>query len=76
MILVGAFMAIVVAKMAFGGLGKNLFNPALVGRVFLFISFPVQMTTWAKPKWQDFLNTDIQSKSPGKRLNVCQDSQP
>lgn len=61
MILVGAFMAIGVAKMAFGGLGKNLFNPALVGRVFLFISFPVQMTTWAKPNWRDFLNLDVQT---------------
>lgn len=61
MILIGAFMAIGVAKMAFGGLGKNLFNPALVGRVFLFISFPVQMTTWAKPDWRDFLNLDLQT---------------
>lgn len=61
MILIGSFMAIGVAKMAFGGLGKNLFNPALVGRVFLFISFPVQMTTWAKPNWQDFLNLDVQT---------------
>lgn len=61
MILIGAFMAVGVAKMAFGGLGKNLFNPALVGRVFLFISFPVQMTTWAKPNWRDFLNFDVQT---------------
>lgn len=61
MILIGAFMAIGVAKMAFGGLGKNLFNPALVGRVFLFISFPVQMTTWMKPSIRDFLNTDVQT---------------
>ena len=35
--------------MSFGGLGCNIFNPALVGRVFLLISFPVQMTTWPKP---------------------------
>lgn len=48
-ILIGAFMAIIVAKICFGGLGKNIFNPALVGRVFLFISFPVQMTTWPTP---------------------------
>ncbi len=61
MILIGAFMAIGIAKMAFGGLGKNLFNPALVGRVFLFISFPVQMTTWMKPSIKDFLNTDVQT---------------
>ncbi len=35
--------------MSFGGLGQNLFNPALVGRVFLLISFPMQMTTWPRP---------------------------
>lgn len=45
-IIIGALVAIGVAKMPFGGLGNNLFNPALVGRVFLLISFPVQMTTW------------------------------
>ncbi len=45
-IVIGALVAIGVAKMSFGGLGKNPFNPALVGRVFLLISFPVQMTTW------------------------------
>lgn len=45
-ILIGAFIAIGVGKMAFGGLGNNIFNPALVGRVFLLISFPAQMTTW------------------------------
>lgn len=46
MVAIGALVAIGVAKMTFGGLGKNPFNPALVGRVFLLISFPVQMTTW------------------------------
>ena len=58
MILIGAFVAIGIAKMAFGGLGKNIFNPALVGRVFLFISFPVQMTQWPKPDFLNFMNTD------------------
>ena len=42
-------VAIGIGKMSFGGLGKNPFNPALVGRVFMLISFPVQMTTWPKP---------------------------
>ena len=46
MVLIGAIVAIGVAKMTFGGLGQNLFNPALVGRVFLLISFPVAMTDW------------------------------
>jgi len=45
-VLIGAIVAIGVGKMTFGGLGQNPFNPALVGRVFLLISFPAQMTTW------------------------------
>ena len=45
-IIIGALFAIGVGKMTFGGLGQNPFNPALVGRVFLLISFPVQMTSW------------------------------
>ena len=45
-VVIGALVAIGIGKMSFGGLGKNPFNPALVGRVFLLISFPVQMTTW------------------------------
>ena len=49
-IIIGAFIAIGMAKMTFGGLGKNPFNPALVGRVFLLISFPVHMTSWPVPK--------------------------
>ena len=48
-VVMGAFVAIAVAKMTFGGLGKNPFNPALVGRVFLLIAYPVQMTTWPLP---------------------------
>ncbi len=47
---IGTLVAIGVGKMSFGGLGTNPFNPALVGRVFLFISFPVQMTSWPLPK--------------------------
>lgn len=46
MIIAGSLVAIGVAKSSFGGLGFNIFNPALVGRVFLLISFPVQMTMW------------------------------
>jgi electron transport complex protein RnfD len=45
-IVLGALFAIGVGKMSFGGLGCNPFNPALVGRVFLLLSFPVQMTSW------------------------------
>jgi electron transport complex protein RnfD len=49
-LIIGAFISIGMAKMSFGGLGKNPFNPALVGRIFLLISFPVQMTTWPEPR--------------------------
>ena len=45
-ILIGALAAIGIGKMSFGGLGNNIFNPALTGRIFLLISFPAQMTTW------------------------------
>ena len=46
MAIVGSVVAIGIGKMAFGGLGKNPFNPALVGRVFMLVSFPTAMTTW------------------------------
>ncbi len=49
MIIIGALVAIGIGKMTFGGLGHNLFNPALVGRVFLLISFPAAMTTYPVP---------------------------
>ncbi len=49
LVIIGAFVAIGIAKMSFGGLGNNIFNPALAGRVFLLISWPVQMTSWPKP---------------------------
>ena len=49
-LVIGALVTIGIAKMSFGGLGKNPFNPALVGRVFMLISFPVQMTSWPVPK--------------------------
>ena len=49
-VIVGAVVAIGVAKMTFGGLGQNIFNPALVGRVFLLVSFPTWMTSWSQPK--------------------------
>lgn len=45
----GSIAAIGIAKMCFGGLGQNIFNPAIFGRVFLLVSFPAVMTTWAAP---------------------------
>jgi len=51
--LLGSAVAIVIGKQVYGGLGHNLFNPALVARVVLLISFPVQMTTWSAPRGVD-----------------------
>ena len=48
--MIGAIVAIGVTKMTFGGLGQNVFNPAITGRVFLLISFPAIMTTWGGAK--------------------------
>jgi len=49
MVVLGAFFSIAVAKEAFGGLGYNIFNPALAGRAFLSVCFPKEMTTWVLP---------------------------
>ena len=49
-VFIGAVVAIGVAKMTFGGIGQNIWNPALVGRVFLLVSFPTYMTTWGAPQ--------------------------
>lgn len=49
MAVLGSVFSIVIAKHLFGGLGQNIFNPALIGRAFLLASFPVAMTTWSRP---------------------------
>lgn len=49
-VLIGALFAIGVVKMTFGGIGQNLFNPAIAGRVFLLVSFPSYMTSWSMPQ--------------------------
>ena len=56
-VILGSIFSIGIAKMAFGGLGNNIFNPAIAGRVFLLLSFPAQMTTWPLPivnRWKYF----------------------
>ncbi len=53
----GAVMAIVIGKQIFGGLGHNIFNPALVGRAFLMAAFPVMLTSWIKPGIFDAVST-------------------
>jgi electron transport complex protein RnfD len=56
----GAFIAIVVGKQVYGGLGQNLFNPAMLARVALLVSFPLEMTTWIPPApWLSASNLGI-----------------
>ena len=50
MVVVGAFVAIIMTKELFGGIGKNFANPAIVGRIFLAVAFPVAMTTFVAPQ--------------------------
>lgn len=52
-IFIGALVAIGIGKMTFGGLGQNIANPAILGRVFLLVSFPAQMTSWPVPNSVD-----------------------
>ena len=60
-VVIGAVVAIGVGKMTFGGLGQNPFNPALVGRVFLLIAYPAQMTTWPTPQGFDTKYIDAET---------------
>ena len=60
-VIIGSIAAIGITKMAFGGLGNNLFNPALVGRVFLLISFPTYMTQWPLPVSSRWSYTDAET---------------
>ncbi len=77
LIILGALVSIGVAKMTFGGLGNNPFNPALVGRVFLFLSFPVQMTTWPVPKGFSTSYADaVTGSTPLSILNESYDKVP
>jgi electron transport complex protein RnfD len=57
-LVIGSIFSIAVVKMSFGGLGKNPFNPALAGRIFMLISFPVDMTTWPLPLQNRFVLVD------------------
>lgn len=73
MIIIGALVAIGVAKMSFGGLGNNPFNPALVGRVFLLISFPVEMTTWPLP--DPLATTYLDAETGATVLSILKEGQ-
>ena len=59
--IIGSVFAIAIGKQIFGGLGANIFNPALLGRAFLQASFPVAMTTWTAPNTANFAGIDAVS---------------
>jgi Na+-translocating ferredoxin:NAD+ oxidoreductase subunit D len=73
-IVVGAVVAIGVAKMAFGGIGNNPFNPALVGRAFMLISFPVDMTTWPIPGAQGLTAWDLNAVTGATPLGLVKEA--
>lgn len=70
-VLIGSIVAIGVAKMSFGGIGQNLFNPALVGRVFLLVSFPVIMTDWSIP--HSWFREGIDANTGATALSIVKD---
>ncbi len=81
-VVIGALFAIGVCKMTFGGLGQNIVNPAIAGRVFLLVSFPAPMTSWPVPNAVDgstgatplaLLKEGIKS---GKSLNAIAENLP
>ncbi len=72
-VVLGALFAIGAGKMAFGGLGNNIFNPALAGRIFLLISFPAQMTTWPVP---DILPTALDGETGATMMSVLKYGTP
>lgn len=70
-VLIGAIVAIGVAKMTFGGIGQNLFNPAIAGRVFLLISFPTYMTDWTRP--QGFIGNGLDAMTGATPLGMVKE---
>jgi electron transport complex protein RnfD len=72
-IIIGALVSIGMGKMSFGGLGNNPFNPALVGRVFLLISFPVHMTSWPIPK--GFNTSYVDAETGATPLGILQEGE-
>ena len=69
---IGSVVAIGIAKMTFGGLGQNLFNPALVGRVFLLVSFPVIMTDWTVP--DSWFRSAVDASSGATPLGIVKEA--
>lgn len=72
--LIGCFVAIVVVKQLFGGLGQNFANPAIVGRIVLMLSFTSNMTTWAVPKYYNEPNASLDNIVTGATPLVSGDA--
>jgi electron transport complex protein RnfD len=70
MVVVGAFSAILLGKIIFGGIGSNPFNPALVGRAVLMVSWPALMTTWVKPFYWKISSRSVDAVTSATPLNV------
>lgn len=75
-VIIGSLVAIGIGKMTFGGLGNNPFNPALVGRVFLLISFPAQMTTWPRPIPMNLAFNYIDAETGATTLSMIKEGVP
>ncbi|KPK45427.1 MAG: electron transporter RnfD [Nitrospira bacterium SM23_35] len=71
--LIGSFVAIIITKQLFGGLGYNIFNPALIGRAFLVISFPKLMTVWSEPTAAFIL---LDAKTTATPLGILKEEGP
>ncbi len=72
--IIGLLFALFVGKHVFGGLGHNFLNPALIGRVFLLISFPLQMTTWVKPAWLHFTRASYDLQTTATPLALLKEN--
>ncbi len=70
-LIIGILFAVAITKHAFGGLGYNIFNPALMGRIFLFISFPALMTTWPKVHAFAFFTNPVDVVTTATPLNLA-----
>ena len=63
-VFIGAVVAICIAKLPFGGIGQNVFNPAITGRVFLLVSFPAQMTDWTPTRGFVYVTDAVSGATP------------
>lgn len=69
--MVGAFMAIAIGKQVFGGIGHNIFNPALIGRAFLLAAWPAQTTSWTTPIcWSKWMVDGVSAATPLSLLSL------